>query len=138
MVAATIGLGDYVHLGKGELSTGGREKASILSDTLEAVIGAAGSDVLGTFQKIARERRIVLDELEATVQGDLNNALTYLGVIGEEGDPSLRALTIKVYASTGAPDAEVRAAWAAALARSPLANTLARCVDLKLDLQIAH
>jgi ribonuclease-3 len=29
-----------VHLGKGELSTGGREKASILSDTLEAVIGA--------------------------------------------------------------------------------------------------
>ncbi|MCO5323133.1 MAG: ribonuclease III [Nocardioidaceae bacterium] len=40
VVAATIGLGDYVHLGKGELSTGGREKASILSDTLEAVIGA--------------------------------------------------------------------------------------------------
>ncbi|HRV68915.1 MAG TPA: ribonuclease III domain-containing protein, partial [Marmoricola sp.] len=40
VVAATIGLGDHVHLGKGELSTGGREKASILSDTLEAVIGA--------------------------------------------------------------------------------------------------
>lgn len=105
---------------------------------MEMVIGAAGSDVLSTFRKIARERRIVLDELEAAVQGDLNNALTYLGVIGEEGDPSLRSLTIKVYASTGAPDAEVRAAWSAALARSPLAATLGRCVDLKLDLQIAH
>lgn len=40
VVASTIGLGEHTYLGKGELSTGGREKASILSDTLEAVIGA--------------------------------------------------------------------------------------------------
>ena len=105
---------------------------------MEALIGAAGSDILSTFQKIARERRITLDELEATAQGDLHNALTYLGVIGEEGDPSLKTLTIKVYASTGAPEAEVRTAWAAALARSPLATTLGRCVDLRLDLQVAR
>ena len=39
-VARTIGLGGHVHLGKGEESTGGREKASILSDTVEALIGA--------------------------------------------------------------------------------------------------
>ena len=105
---------------------------------MEALIGAAGSDILSTFQRIARERRITLDELEATAQGDLHNALTYLGVIGEEGDPSLKTLTIKVYASTGAPEAEVRTAWAAALARSPLATTLGRCVDLRLDLQVAR
>jgi ribonuclease-3 len=39
-VARTIGLGEHIKLGKGEESTGGREKASILSDTVEAVIGA--------------------------------------------------------------------------------------------------
>ena len=39
-VARTIGLGDHVRLGKGEESTGGRDKASILSDTVEALIGA--------------------------------------------------------------------------------------------------
>lgn len=39
-VARTIGLGEHIHLGKGEESTGGRDKASILSDTVEAVIGA--------------------------------------------------------------------------------------------------
>lgn len=38
-VARTIGLGDYVLLGKGELATGGRDKDSILADTTEAVIG---------------------------------------------------------------------------------------------------
>ena len=39
-VAVTIGLGEHVFLGKGEEATGGRTKASILSDTVEAVIGA--------------------------------------------------------------------------------------------------
>jgi ribonuclease-3 len=39
-VAHTIGLGAHIFLGKGEEATGGREKASILSDTVEAVIGA--------------------------------------------------------------------------------------------------
>jgi ribonuclease-3 len=34
------GLGPYLLLGKGEESTGGRDKASILADTLEALIGA--------------------------------------------------------------------------------------------------
>ena len=120
----------------GRAITFDREEPEV--SAMETVVGAVGADVLSTFQKIARERRIVLDEVEANAQGELNNALTYLGVIGEEGDPSLRALTIKVYASTGAPDADVRAAWAAALARSPLATTLGRCVDLRLDLQIAH
>ena len=39
-VARTIGLGAHVKLGRGEEATGGRQKASILSDTVEAVIGA--------------------------------------------------------------------------------------------------
>jgi ribonuclease-3 len=38
-VARVIDLGDFVLLGKGEESTGGRDKASILADTTEAVIG---------------------------------------------------------------------------------------------------
>lgn len=41
-VARTIGpgLGAYVYLGRGEDSTGGRDKQSILADTLEAILGA--------------------------------------------------------------------------------------------------
>ena len=40
-VARGLGLGAHVRLGKGEEATGGRDKSSILADTLEAVIGAA-------------------------------------------------------------------------------------------------
>lgn len=39
-IGPASGLGAYVRLGRGEEATGGREKASILADTMEAVIGA--------------------------------------------------------------------------------------------------
>ncbi|PPF84156.1 ribonuclease III [Subtercola sp. Z020] len=48
-IGTTIGLGEYVMLGRGEDLTGGRAKASILADTVEALIGATylglGGDV---------------------------------------------------------------------------------------------
>lgn len=43
-VATGIGLGDFVLLGKGEAAAGGRAKPSILSDAMEAVIGAVYLD----------------------------------------------------------------------------------------------
>lgn len=39
-VARGIGLGAFLRLGRGEEQTGGRDKDSILADTMEAVIGA--------------------------------------------------------------------------------------------------
>lgn len=39
-VARTLGLGDYLYLGRGEETTGGRDKSSILADTAEALFGA--------------------------------------------------------------------------------------------------
>jgi ribonuclease III len=43
-VARQLRLGSYVRLGRGEEGTGGRDKPSILADTLEAVIGAVYID----------------------------------------------------------------------------------------------
>lgn len=43
-VAVRIGLGDQIRLGRGEETSGGRHKASILADTLEAVIAAVYLD----------------------------------------------------------------------------------------------
>jgi len=39
-VARQFNLGDYIHLGGGELKSGGFRRASILADALEALIGA--------------------------------------------------------------------------------------------------
>ena len=43
-VARELRLGSFVRLGRGEEGTGGRDKPSILADTLEAVIGATYID----------------------------------------------------------------------------------------------
>ena len=41
IAANEIGLGEFIRLGKGEISTDGRNKTNILADTFEAIIGAA-------------------------------------------------------------------------------------------------
>ncbi|MCU1581145.1 MAG: Ribonuclease 3 [Microbacteriaceae bacterium] len=46
-IARSIGLGKHIRLGRGEELTGGRDKSSILADTVEAVIGAAYLDAGG-------------------------------------------------------------------------------------------
>lgn len=43
-VAREIGLGEHIRLGRGEDMTGGRNKPSILADTLEAIFGAVYLD----------------------------------------------------------------------------------------------
>ena len=52
-VANKISLGDFLFLGKGEESTGGRNRDSILADALEALIGAiyldSNIDIAGEF-----------------------------------------------------------------------------------------
>jgi ribonuclease-3 len=65
-VARTIGLGEHIRLGRGELLTGGKDKSSILADTVEAVIGAvyldAGPDDATAF--VLRLIRPLLDNPE--------------------------------------------------------------------------
>jgi len=43
-VGRSLGLGEFLKLGRGEIATGGRDKSSILADTMEALIGAVYLD----------------------------------------------------------------------------------------------
>jgi ribonuclease III len=62
--ARTIGLGEHIKLGRGEESTGGRDKSSILSDTVEAVIGAVY--LSGGFEAAAGVVHLLFDPLMET------------------------------------------------------------------------
>ncbi len=61
-LARELGLGSHLLVGRGEESTGGREKASLLADALEAVIGAVFVD--GGWQAA---RRLVVGLLEPRI-----------------------------------------------------------------------
>ncbi len=43
-IALELGIGQYLHLGEGELKSGGQRRASILADALEALVGAVYLD----------------------------------------------------------------------------------------------
>jgi len=60
--SAELGIGEYLYLGKGEASSGGRERTSILADSFEAIIGAIYLD--SGFESCAR---FVLKELKANL-----------------------------------------------------------------------
>ena len=66
-VGRAIGVGEHVKLGRGEESTGGREKASILSDTVEAVIGAV--HLSGGFEVSAPVVHRLFDPVIAAASG---------------------------------------------------------------------
>ncbi len=68
-VARSLRLGDVVLLGKGEEQSGGRDKASILADALEAVFGAV---YLDRGLDVARSliERLFRPRMEAWVRGE--------------------------------------------------------------------
>ncbi len=66
-VARTIGLGQHIKLGRGEETTGGRDKASILSDTVEAVIGAVY--LSGGFEAAGAVVHLLFDPLMESAAG---------------------------------------------------------------------
>lgn len=105
MCAREIKLGKYILLGKGEISTGGRERDSILSDAFEAVIGAIYLD--GGFTS-AKEfiTKFVLDDidnkklffdsktiLQEIIQADYREPLQYK-LIGEDGPDHDKIFTV--------------------------------------------
>ena len=102
--ARDLELGEFMRLGKGEESTGGRNRDSITSDAMEAVIGAIYLDGGMTAAKAFIDRFILSDleakqlfydsksNLQELVQGKFKQELSYelLEESGPEHDKSFR------------------------------------------------
>ncbi len=92
-VAVELQIGDHLLLGKGEDAAGGREKVSILSDAMEAVLGAIYLDggVDKTFQVI---ERLFLPRLEHALSTlhrlDQKSALQELAALRQLPSPEYR------------------------------------------------
>ena len=103
---------------------------------LEHLLAALGADLVGGLQATARRQRLQISNIEAVVSGKLNNPLTYLGVVGEEGHPGLEQVTVTVYVNSLEPEERVRQAWEEMLKRSPLVHTLKSVVKLDLAVKL--
>lgn len=92
-VGRALELGEYILLGRGEAATGGRDKDSILADTVEAVIGTVY--LCGGLPAADRLVHHMVDELieQAADLGaglDWKTSLQELAASGEFGAPNYR------------------------------------------------
>jgi ribonuclease III len=71
-VAREIGLGEHVRLGRGEDMTGGRNKPSILADTLEAIFGAVYLD-----RGMRRASKVVLQLFLPRIRGQVEGGVVH-------------------------------------------------------------
>lgn len=105
LCARELNLGEYLLLGKGEAATGGRDRDSILSDAMEAIIGAIFLD--GGFTN-AKEfiHKFILNDIEhkqlffdsktilqEIIQSDSKEPLSY-ELISEEGPDHNKKFTV--------------------------------------------
>jgi ribonuclease-3 len=96
-IAADLGLGEYLHLGSGELKTGGFRRASILADALEAMLGAIFLDA-GYEAAASAVARIVAAKLaDLPAAGSLKDPKTRLQELLQA-----RGLALPVYTLTAA------------------------------------
>ena len=108
-VALELHLGDYLRLGKGEEHNGGRKRASILSDAVEAVIAAMYLDA-GMETAAGFIHRCLLDDVRAIetptftdyktslqelVQRHSGQVLSY-ELVGEEGPDHAQTVRVQV------------------------------------------
>ncbi len=96
IAAGDISLGEYIMLGKGEEKTGGRGRASVVSDAMEALIGALYLDggiecakdfIVRYILKDIKNKQLFYDSktiLQEIVQSDYSGELSYV-VVGEKG-----------------------------------------------------
>lgn len=106
--ARALDLGQYLLLGKGEEMTGGRERDSILSDVLEALIGAIYLDggftnakefVRSYILSDLKDKNLFFDSktiLQEIVQNESNKQKLRYKLISEEGPDHNKTFTIAV------------------------------------------
>lgn len=104
---------------------------------LEYVLGALGAEVVGGLHEFAGRRRLMLDNVEALVQGEIEDPLVYLDVIGESGRPRIGRVDIKVYVASPETGQIVRQLFEDVLTKLPLVGTFRGVVHLDIQLILA-
>lgn len=101
---------------------------------VEYLFGALAGSLATAFTTECAKENLEVDDIEISLSGSLHNILAHIGI--EEGDPSIDRIDLKCFASTFDNEEKVKAVWERTVARSPIAATLAKAVELNLKLAL--
>ena len=105
---------------------------------VEYVLGALGGDLVIGLERAAEGQGVPLHAIEIALNGRLDNILTHLGVVGEQGHPGIAAIEGTAYVGSDADEDAIRRVWQRTLARSPLYHTLTRCAAVTIALKVVR
>jgi hypothetical protein len=104
---------------------------------LEAFGAAFAADITNGLRARAKKRRRELSQVENVVKIWLVNPLSFLEVIGEQGNAAIQRLRLQIFVSTLEPETEMRRLLDETLACSPLYLTLTKAAEVQIDFQVA-
>ncbi|KDR96707.1 Uncharacterized OsmC-related protein [Peptoclostridium litorale DSM 5388] len=106
---------------------GGTDKAP---NPVEYLIGSAGSCFAITFQVMASQNNIKLNDVQVEIEADLNAAV-FLGL--EDGNGGILKPVIKLTARTSAKEAQIKEIASIALSKSPVLLSLNPEIELVIQ-----
>jgi uncharacterized OsmC-like protein len=101
---------------------------------VELLLSALGGCLSMTFQILASQRGVKIDELEITLGGKINNIFVFLGA-ETEGHSGFDEITGVAYASSMADEGTLEEIWKETLRVSPVMTTLSRGVTVSLGIK---
>lgn len=104
------------------------EEKDAYPSALEYLFGALAASLTTGFASECARESLVVDDIEISLTGSLHNVLAHLGL--EDGDPAVKSVEVKCFASTFDDEARVQAVWERTLRRSPLVATLAKGTEV--------
>jgi uncharacterized OsmC-like protein len=104
-------------------------------NAVEYVLSALGGCLTVGFILNATKNNIRVDNLEVSLEGRIDNILTFLG-LSDQGHPGYREITAKLYVSSPADPKTIQEIWRKTVETSPVGNTLARNVKIVPEVSI--
>ena len=99
------------------------------------MLGAYGACLATGFVLNATKRGINVWNMEVSLESTQNNSFRFLG-INDEGHPGFDVVTAKLYVQADADEQTIREIWDHSVRTSPVANSLAREVELKTEVDV--
>jgi len=104
-------------------------------NAVEYVLSALGGCFTVGFILNATKRRVRVENLEISLEGRIDNILTFLG-LSKEGHPGYREIKAKLFVRADADPKVIEEIWNETLETSPVGNTLSRNVKIIPEVKV--
>jgi TusA-related sulfurtransferase/uncharacterized OsmC-like protein len=110
------------------------DSQDIAPSAIEYLLAAVGGCLAVGFQWRASRRGTEIRNLEVSLQAQAENILIFLG-LEDDGHPGLKGIDGRLYVDADAEDDVLQEIWRETLHRSPVTQSMARRVPMRIDMR---